>query len=457
MNEIRINGELYGIGGIPQAFEIPYDNSASEAVSTNIQDVIDELWKELSLRALRDYEVVYMVDTGVGYKENVQLGSTALLPTSFTPTKEGYTFMGWRRDNTATNEVLTECVVGEESLTLYAVFRKSYTATFISNESSETFNIYEHYNNANVAAATVIAPTGNSLPNWTWRGWSSANATAGNAAVLCENGATITNIRDNVTYYGLYSQSVTASFKSYDKIQEVTGTRYYNMAGNTVNASVTAPTGTTYSGFTWRGWSAAATTTGNAPVTYNNGDTVSNISANTSYYGLYQQTITLSYNGNSNTGGSTAEHTGTRYWNAYGVYVNPTFTLKNNGYTRTNFKFMKWAQGSSTGNQYAAGASVTLSANTTFYVVWTPTKQTGSVALGYLAWGGVKDVTVKFPLVFASVPSVSLSASGYTRCMDQLSVLSRSIASFKFRAEPDGTPGLGADGNIVVSWTAIAS
>ena len=86
-------------------------------------------------------------------------------------------------------------------------------------------------------------------------------------------------------------------------------------------------------------------------------------------YAVFSQTITLSYNGNSATSGSTAAQTGTRYYNN-GNVVNPSFTLRTNGFAKTGSTFKKWAQGSAGGTQYVVGASITLSQNTVFYAVW---------------------------------------------------------------------------------------
>ena len=149
--------------------------------------------------------ITYKVDVGTTYTEEIEYGASALEPTSFTPTKTGYTFVGWRTDTSASSSVLTEKNVDTEEFSLYAVFKK---------------------------------------------------------------------------------------------------------------------------------------------------------------------TITLSYNGNGSTGGSTAAQTGTKYYNN-GTVKNPTFALASNGFSKTSYNFSKWALGSASGAQYAAGASVTLSADTTFYAVWT--------------------------------------------------------------------------------------
>lgn len=230
--------------------------------------------------------VTYYVDSGVSYTEEVDSEASCLYPTTFTPTKSGWTFVGWREDNTASSSVLNSKVMGDSPITLYAVFRAAVTVTY--------------YNNSTSASST-------------------------------------------------------------------TGYRYYNN-GNVINPSFTL-TQAASSGWTARGWSTS--NSGNAGITYSNGATFTRDS-NITLYGLYQQTITLSYNGNGATGGSTASQTGIRYWAPAG-YINPTFTLATNGFTLSNCTWQAWAIGSASGTQYAKGASVTLSSSTVFYAKWTGT------------------------------------------------------------------------------------
>lgn len=152
--------------------------------------------------------VTYVVDSGVPYTEDVDGGASCLEPKTFTPTKEGWTFVGWREDTTASSDVLTEKLMADTPITLYAV---------------------------------------------------------------------------------------------------------------------------------------------------------------------YSKVILLSYNGNSSTGGSTEQQKDKRYFNAAGTYKDPTFKLSANGFTRTNYTFAAWAQGSASGTQYKAGDSVTLTGSTTFYAYWVET------------------------------------------------------------------------------------
>jgi len=71
--------------------------------------------------------VTYYVDSGVSYTEKVAFGKTVLSPTTFTPTKSGYSFLGWREDSEASSEVLVTKTAKGKTLSLYAVFSKDIT------------------------------------------------------------------------------------------------------------------------------------------------------------------------------------------------------------------------------------------------------------------------------------------------------------------------------------------
>lgn len=291
--------------------------------------------------------------------------------------KSGWTARGWATSNTADASVSYNngaSITFSSNLTIYGCYSQTITLTYYNNSTTaKTSTGTRYYNSGGNTKNPTFTLSQADKSGWTKRGWSTG--TGGNASVTYSS-ISGTEFSANTTVYGLYYQTVTQTFKSYNTSKTVDGTRYYNSAGNTTNASVTAPTGATYSGWTWRGWSAAGTTGASASVSYANGATISGLTGANTFYGLYSQTITLSYNGNGSTSGSTSSHTGTRYWNAYGNTSNPSFTLKSNGFSKTDHAFLKWASGSASGTQYAAGASVTLSANTTFYAIWKASKLT---------------------------------------------------------------------------------
>lgn len=469
--------------------------------------------------------VTYVVDNGVEYTEEVDSGASCLSPKSFTPSKSGWTFAGWRQDKTVSGNVLSDLTMGDSPITLYAVFGQAVTVTYYNNSTTASNTSgYRYYNNGNTvnpsftlsqasksgwtARGWSTSTTGNggivynnatafernsnitlygmyqqtvtvtyyngsstasttsgtryynsgngnivnpsftltqaSKSGWTARGWSAS--TAGNGGITYNNGASFT--RDsNITLYGMYQQTITVTYYNNSTAAKTTsGTRYYNSNGNVVDPSFTL-TQASRSGWTVRGWSTS--TAGNGGISYNNGvsftrnsnvtlygmyyqsitltyyngsttasttsgtryynsgsggivnptftlspaslsgwtfrgwatssaaaasiaySSISNtaLAASTTVYAAYSQTITLSYSGNGETSGSTAAQTGTRYFNS-GDYSNPSFPLRANGFARTGYAFSKWALGSTSGTQYAAGASVILSANTTMYALW---------------------------------------------------------------------------------------
>lgn len=304
--------------------------------------------------------VTYYVDTTTSYTEEVDSEASCLSPKTFTPTKSDWTFVGWREDTTASSNVLTSKVMGDSPITLYAVFRQKVTVTYYNGSASASSTSgYRYYNYGNVVNPSFTL-TQTTLSGWIARGWSIG--AAGNSGITFNN-ATAFTLDSNATLYGMYYQNITCTFVSNGN-QSVTGTRYYNSNGQTVNASVTAPSGQNFSGWTWRGWSAAGDTTAAGTVAYNNGSTISGLTSNATFYGLHYLTLTLTYYNGSATASSTSDY---RYYNAAGNYSNPSFTM-------TQVDISGWiARGwstSSAGNaniSYNNGATITLTGNLTIY------------------------------------------------------------------------------------------
>lgn len=64
--------------------------------------------------------ITYHVDTGVVYQEEVDEGESCLSPSFTVPAKPGYTFLGWA--DSKGGAVLTSKVMGDDPITLYAVY-----------------------------------------------------------------------------------------------------------------------------------------------------------------------------------------------------------------------------------------------------------------------------------------------------------------------------------------------
>lgn len=212
---------------------------------------------------------------------------------------------------------------------------------------------------------------------WAFLGWridATASATVFTSKIMGDTPITLYAVFKTGVTVGYYNG--TASIKTQTKM------RYYNN-GNVANPSFTMSQAA-LSGWTARGWSTGNTAA--ASILYSNGATFSRDS-NVTLYGMYYKTITLSYNGNGSTSGSTAAHSDARYYNSNGANANPTFTLKANGYAKAGYTFSKWALNGASGTQYAAGGQIILAASATMYAVWT------SNAFYAIASGGVVNKT----------------------------------------------------------------
>ena len=108
---------------------------------------------------------------------------------------------------------------------------------------------------------------------------------------------------------------------------------------------------------------------------------------------VYQRDVTINYNANGGTGTvasqSTKQYLNTGYQGTNYVST-PSFTLATNAYTYTGYEFSKWAAGSTSGTQYAAGATYTGFAPTydsattsqTMYAIWNPKPYTLTITKG---------------------------------------------------------------------------
>ncbi len=301
--------------------------------------------------------VTYHVDSGVTYQEEVDDGATCLSPKTFTPAKSGWEFVGWRINANAINDVYTNKVMGDNPITLYAVFRKLVTVTYYDNSTSASSTSgYRYYNNGNVVNPSFTLTQASS--SWTPRGWSTSNQ--GNAGITYANGATFTRDSD-ITLYGLYQQTVTVTYYNNSTTASTTaGTRYWAPAGS-INPSF-ALTQAALSGWTARGWSTGNGAT--AGITYNNGAAFTR-DTNVTLYGMYYQTITLTtYNGSS----SPTAHNGTRYYcPGSGSVVNPTFTVSAAALSGWSFDGWSTSSVAAAGIDYNSISGLSLAANITLY------------------------------------------------------------------------------------------
>lgn len=109
--------------------------------------------------------VTYQIDTGEAETKHLDDGAD-VLANAPKATKEGYDFVGWRKDTEANGKVLTTCAVDEDDdFVLYAVFSKSIEVcmypnggTLIEGKTESTLVSVSYYNNGTEAGAGVTIP-----------------------------------------------------------------------------------------------------------------------------------------------------------------------------------------------------------------------------------------------------------------------------------------------------------
>ena len=215
---------------------------------------------------------------------------------------------------------------------------------------------------------------------WTFVGWNTSSTATKKLSSLAMG-------TSNVTLYAIYSKTLTGTFKYYNNQTKTVPTTIYNTA---TKGAITAPAALgTPSGYTFRHWSTA--TAANAAKTVAASGSIT-ISANTTYYASYQQTVTATFYYHPGTdqyaiSQSSTTAPGTRYMGYTGGIVNGSITIPTAVSGSTGIYGTKYA-GVSTSTNSLTAASVT-TANTKYYAYY-------DVGVTYYYWNGSK-VTASNP------------------------------------------------------------
>ena len=340
------------------------------------------------------------------------------------------TFYGWATSANSTSRTYTDgqsvnnlTATNGGTINLYAIYRSAgVTITYKSGlkaATTSTSSTLYYYNAATSVSITTGAPA--AISNWTAQGWR-ADTTAG-AKTYSSN--TATNFSASATLYGVYTRSYTATFYSgVNKANTKTvgsSTSYYNSSQSalptTVNVAVPSKADTaTISN--WDGLGYRTDTNAQAQA-YAFGETKA-VAFGTKFYAVYSRTLTVSYNGNGATSGSTAATTKTIYLNSNSTTTSSqAITLANNGFARTGYTYSKWAAGSTSGTQYAAGASYTPNVaynavpfGITMYAVWTANQYTITYDQNYYSdnlWTDANNINRYYGTGLTSKTNVSES------------------------------------------------
>ncbi len=320
--------------------------------------------------------VTFNANGGTGTMTN----ETASTPTALTPngyTFAGHTFTGW---NTVALGGGTAYANGatypfSANVTLYAQWAPTFTVTFNGNTNTGGATAAETDSTATALTLNGFTKTGNVFTGW--------NTVALGGGTAYADGATYP-FTANVTLYAQWAPAFTVTFNGNT-----------NTGGATAPETAAAATALTLNGFTktgnvFTGWNTVALGGGTA---YADGASYP-FTSSTTLYAQWTPGFTVTFNGNSNTGGSTAPQS-----------ANTATALTANGFTRSGYAFTGWntiAGGG--GTAYANGASYPFTSSTTLYAQWT-------VSGGGGGGGGGGGTTLKTLTVTAGSQSITVGGS----------------------------------------------
>lgn len=291
-------------------------------------------------------------------------GSSGTFPTAAqSPTKGGYTFVGWSKSSSATTATYTAgaSISAHENAIYYAIWKKTLTLSYSGNTgsgvpSSQSATIY----NATTSHTFTISSSRPTKSGYVFLGWSrTANATS----AAYSPGSQIT-ISSNTTLYAIWRKTLTLSHDANGGSgapSSQTANVYNGQTSYTFTLSSTTPT---RSGYTFLGWSKSSSATS---ASYAAGGTIT-VSINTRLYAIWKKTITVSYNANGGSGAPSSQSA-----TIYNATTSYTFTLSSTKPTRAGYIFLGWGTSSTaTSASYQPGATVTLTSSLALYAVWQP-------------------------------------------------------------------------------------
>lgn len=238
--------------------------------------------------------VTYLVDTDVSYTEEVEYGESCLSPTSFSPIKSGYEFVGWREDKKSNKNVLNSKVMDTEPITLYAVFKKTITLSYDGNGASEGSVSSQTgtrvYNNGNHTSDQFkLKPNGFTKTNCTFSKWARGSASGTQYAV---DSSVV--LSEDTTFYAVWDVNSKSNEVLYsDNGKKDTTTVSFDTTNyNSVEITLSIESGYGY------GWLESGTKDFNgAPVQIQGKDSISKTISLPANSGMQKFSFRVGYNG----------------------------------------------------------------------------------------------------------------------------------------------------------------
>ena len=277
-----------------------------------------------------------------------------------TPTRSGYTFLGWFTASSGGTQVSSATTMGAASRTIYAQWsRNTCTVTLSANGTGallDYFNTstysYSVYQNDNTTLTTTASRTG-----FAFLGWSKSSTAT--SATYTPNPNIQIPITASTTFYAVWQRNnYTLTFNAVGgTCSESSRTVAYQAAFGTLPTPLR-------SGYTFNGWYTASS--GGTKVS---SATTMGAASQTIYAQWTRNTCTVTLNANGSGALLDGFNTGTY---SYSAYQNDTITLTATA-SRPGYSFLGWSTTSTaTTATYTPNPNIQIpvTANMTFYAVW---------------------------------------------------------------------------------------
>jgi len=302
------------------------------------------------------YEVVFYANGGSGSMEPDSFTKTTetfeySLPQTCDFTYPDHEFIGWSL--TSDGEIISGAtVISSGKTSFYAIWEEdtfSFNVVFNANGGSGTMEPDSFTKTTNTFEYSLPQTCGFTYPDHEFIGWSlTSNGDIISGATVISSGTT--------TFYAIwrlnYSYIVT-----FDGNGATSGsTESVVLSGDSYSQTIVFPEcGYEREGYIFKGWGFNS----EAIMTYKPGEERNDITADTTFYAIWTQLFTISFDANGGTG--TMEDV---------TVPQGTATMPECGFTREGYTFAGWAVGSPDGVVYQPGDSVSVSANYVLYATW---------------------------------------------------------------------------------------
>lgn len=180
------------------------NNTALKNVSYNGQKV--KKWYHNGAKVFSAGNVVtYYFNANDYAQEEIDSEASCLTPQTVNYINHfaGWTFVGWREDKTASSSVLSSKVMGDEPITLYAVYKRTLYLHAQSNGSVQSYAGTQYYNNGYVANPTIYV-SNPGRGGCVFRGWSGSSSSTSIVNATLSGGLTIS---DNTYRYAVWTKT----------------------------------------------------------------------------------------------------------------------------------------------------------------------------------------------------------------------------------------------------------